>query len=83
MLTYGEAPMAYGLTRGMARVIGVDLVKAVTEGWMSRDELGALVEACVDCERSAQCTAWLAETVQASGLPGFCINKVDLEHLRG
>jgi hypothetical protein len=83
MLTYGEAPMAYGLTRGMARVVGVDLVRAVTEGWMSRDELGALVTACTRCGKSADCVAWLAGTAQARALPGYCANKPDLEALRG
>lgn len=83
MLTYGEAPLAYGLTRGMARVIGVDLVRAVTEGWLSRAELGALVETCVGCRQAASCTAWLARTVDAPALPGYCANKSDLEALRG
>ena len=65
MLTYGEAPLAYGLTRGMARVIGVDLVRAVTEGWLSRAELGALVETCVGCRQAASCTAWLRRSACA------------------
>lgn len=83
MLTYGEAPMAWGLTRGMALVIGVDLVAAVTEGWLARDELGALVEACQGCASQALCAAWLGATPRAAALPSYCPNKSDLESLRG
>lgn len=82
MLTYGEAPMAYGLTRGMARVIGVDLVRAVTEGWISRDDLAGLVDTCAACTQRARCAAWLGETVAAPALPGYCANKSGLEALR-
>jgi len=30
----------------MARTIGCSLTDAVVDGWLSRDELGALVEVC-------------------------------------
>jgi hypothetical protein len=83
MLTYGEAPLAYGMTRGMARAIGVDLVQAVTEGWMSREELGTLVAACAKCDHAARCLSWLAGAGTAPVLPAYCVNKSDLEALRG
>ncbi len=83
MLTHGEAPLAYGRVRGMARVIGVDPVQAVTEGWMSREALGALVESCLACRHSQACTAWLAKTVSAPAPPGFCPIGSALAALRG
>lgn len=83
MLTYGEAPVAWGLTRGMAQAIGVDLVAAVTEGWLGRDELGALVAACQACDAQPRCAAWLGATPRAAALPAYCPNKADLEALRG
>ena len=37
-----EAPFAWGLTRGMARVLGINLVEAVSEGWFSRRDLAEM-----------------------------------------
>lgn len=83
MIGYVEAPKAWGLTRGMARVLGVNLVEAVTEGWLSRGELDDLVASCEACQHSADCTAWLAVTIRAEGLPPYCRNKSEIESLRG
>lgn len=74
MIGYVEAPRAWGLVRGMARALGVDLVGAVTEGWLTRAELAALVETCESCDRAGECTAWLAVHVQSEGPPPFCHN---------
>ena len=43
MMGYVDAPRAWGYTRGMARVLGVNLTSAVVEGWLSREELADLV----------------------------------------
>ena len=75
MVGYLEAPKAWALTRGMARLLGLNLVEAVTEGWYSRGDLAALVEACAICDQSARCTAYLSVTTSAESLPGFCPNK--------
>lgn len=81
MIGYSEAPMAWGLTRGMARVLGVSLPTAVVEGWLSRAELAALVDRCQACGQKTACTAWLASAASAPCLPVFCPNKRDLEVL--
>lgn len=81
MIGYVEAPMAWGLTRGMARVLGVNLTDAVIDGWMSRDELAGLVDRCQACGQDAQCMDWLARTAKAQTLPGCCANKRALEAL--
>lgn len=81
MIGYVEAPKAWGLTRGMARVLGINLADAVIEGWLTRPELAELVDRCQACDRSADCTGWLALTVSADGLPDFCPNKRALEAL--
>lgn len=83
MIDYIEAPRAWGMTRGMARVIGVNLVGAVTDGWLSRDGLAELVETCACCSQSTRCTAFLAITPQSLSVPGFCPNKPGLEALNG
>ena len=60
MIGYVEAPMAWGLTRGMGRVLGVNLADAVIEGWLSRAELAVLVGRCQACDKAEDCTRWLA-----------------------
>ena len=82
MMAYGEAQFAWGLARGMARVLGVDLVEAVTEGWFSRQELARMVKVCEDCDQSPRCTAFLAVTTRAEALPAFCHNKPQIEALQ-
>jgi hypothetical protein len=81
MIGYVEAPMAWGLTRGMARAVGVNLTGAVVEGWLSRAELGDLVDRCQACGRIEDCTRWMARHVTAEALPEFCPNKRPLESL--
>lgn len=81
MMGYPETPMAWGLTRGMARVLGVNLPRAVVEGWLSRAELGRLVDRCQSCNQKGACTAWLATAASAPCLPVFCPNKPELEVL--
>jgi Family of unknown function (DUF6455) len=81
MIGYVEAPMAWGLTRGMGRVVGVNLTDAVVEGWFSRSELAALVDRCQACGRSVDCTGWLAGHAKAEALPAFCANKAGIEAL--
>lgn len=82
MIGYVEAPMAWGLTRGMARVLGVNLTDAVVDGWMSREELAELVDRCQACDRSCDCVPWLGMMARAEALPAFCKNKSAIESLR-
>jgi hypothetical protein len=77
-----EDPRAWGYTRGAARVVGVNLTGAVVDGWLTRTELAALVQACHRCVASDPCTDFLARTVTADSLPAYCPNKAALEALR-
>ncbi|MDP4031251.1 MAG: DUF6455 family protein [Pseudorhodobacter sp.] len=81
MLGFIEAPRAWGLTQGMARVMGVSLPHAVVEGWLTRRDLATLVERCQSCGKSSDCTLWLARVAAADALPGFCHNKAEIESL--
>lgn len=81
MIGYVEAPLAWGLTRGMAQVLGLSLPEAVVDGWLSRSELATLVGRCQVCERSADCTGWLARVAKADALPDYCPNKATIEAL--
>lgn len=77
-----EDPRAWGYTRGAARVVGVNLTGAVLEGWLARAELAALVQVCQGCDSLQPCTDFLAHTVRAETLPGYCPNKAAIESLR-
>ena len=81
MIGYVEAPRAWGLTRGMARVLGLNLTRAVLDGWVTREELADLVDRCQACGCSGDCTAWLARMVSSEALPDYCPNKRSLEAL--
>lgn len=82
MIAYPNAPRAWGYTRGMARSLGLALPEAVIEGWLSREELGALVAACSQCGATCDCTSWLAQGKQSTSAPVFCPNGAALEQLR-
>lgn len=81
MIGYVEAPRAWWLTHGMARAAGVSLPRAVTEGWLSRRELAALVARCQGCGCAEQCSSWLATATAQGALPEFCGNKAEIEAL--
>ena len=82
MIAYPDAPRAWGYTRGMARNLGYSLPEAVLDGWLSRAELGALVEACSNCGATRDCTSWLARGGQGQETPAFCPNGPALQALR-
>jgi len=80
MYGFTEAPQAWGLTQGMARLAGVNLPSAVIEGWLTRKELARLVGQCQTCTESQRCLHWLA--LAASGaMPDDCPNKPVIESL--
>jgi hypothetical protein len=80
MIGIGKGPDAWGLTQAMARRAGFDLPAAVVEGWLTRPEVSALVDACTRCGLTPLCAEWL-EIARVPDLPAFCRNKDDLEAL--
>lgn len=81
MIGYEEMPKAWWLTRGMARISGVNLPHAVVEGWLPRTELKSLITRCDACRVGHDCEAWLAQSGKASAMPDFCPNKPAIEAL--
>ncbi len=81
MIGFPEAPRAWWLTRGMARISGVNLPRAVVEGWLLRDELEALITRCAACRQSEVCESWLGRSGAAHAMPDFCPNKPGIEAL--
>lgn len=83
MIGYPEAPKAWWLTRGMGRISGVNLPRAVVDGWLRRAELADLVARCAACQQGAACESWLAMSARAQSMPDFCPNKRGIEALAG
>lgn len=81
MIGFPEAPKAWWRTRGMARISGVNLPRAVVEGWLPRAELEDLIARCAVCEREAECESWLGHSGPARAVPEFCPNKARIEAL--
>ena len=81
MIGYEEMPKAWWLTRGMARISGVNLSYAVVEGWLPRAELGSLIARCDACDHGGTCEAWLAQSGRAAAMPDFCPNQAAIEAL--
>ena len=81
MIGYADAPRAWWLTRGMARVAGVNLSQAVLDGWLSRDELSRIIAACESCPKGGSCEGWLATSGPETEMPAFCPNKASIESL--
>jgi len=76
-----EAPRAWWLTQGMARAVGLNLPRAVLDGWISRSELAALVLRCHTCTQQTTCTTFLADAMRSPQLPSFCPNAAEIERL--
>ncbi|MBK6467682.1 MAG: hypothetical protein IPL38_10595 [Rhodobacter sp.] len=81
MIGYTDAPRAWWLTRGMARISGVNLPQAVVDGWLSRDELAGIIARCEGCALSHSCERWMAHSGRETAMPEFCPNKPVIESL--
>jgi hypothetical protein len=65
----------------MARISGVNLPRAVVEGWLQRVELEELIARCAACGQGASCEVWLGKSGAADAMPDFCPNKAGIEAL--
>jgi Family of unknown function (DUF6455) len=80
MIGFAEHPKAWWLTRGMARLTGLNLPGAVVEGWLQPREVAALVTRCAACGRDGECAPGLDV---ARSIPAYCPNKPGIEALGG
>lgn len=83
MIGYVDAPVTWGLVRGMARRAGVDVPRAVIDGWLTRADLASIVSRCKSSGCAKGCMDILA---QPSGPahqspPAFCAIKQELDAL--
>ena len=83
MIGYVEAPISWALIRGMARRAGVDVPRAVAEGWLSRENLAVLVDRCQSGGCTASCINLLGKPqgTHSHPPPAFCAIRAELEAL--
>lgn len=71
------------LVRGMARVTGVELVRAYDQGDLNQAEWADIVTRCRSCEWADRCKTWLAAREDNSDiLPCICRNSDSLGRLK-
>ena len=82
MFEYTQAPITWALVRGMAQRAGFDAPRAVLDGWLSRAELGRLVDMCQKADCAKGCMDVLATPSKTTAAPPqFCAIKAELEAL--
>ena len=81
MIGYAEAPHAWARAQRMAQVGGVNLARAVVDGWLARHELGAIVACCQGCGADAACGRWLDRALPVRRAPAFCANRATIAGL--
>jgi len=83
MIGYVDAPITWSLVRGMARRAGVDVPRAVIDGWLTRADLAEIVERCATGACAKGCIDVLATSngSVAQSPPSFCAIKAELEAL--
>ena len=83
MIGYVDAPVTWGLVRGMARRAGVDVPRAVIDGWLTRADLAKIVDRCAMGDCAKGCIDVLATNTGPAPQfpPSFCAIKAELEAL--
>lgn len=82
MIGYVDAPITWGLVRGMARRAGIDMPRAVIDGWLTRADLAAIVSRCNTSGCTKGCMDVLARPSTAhQSPPSFCAIRTELEAL--
>jgi len=82
MIAYPQMSRGWSSASGTGRALGVDLAKAVVDGWLTRQELSGLVQQCEQCATPAVCAIWRSDPAAATALPAACSNKTQIEALR-
>lgn len=72
----GHPETHFWLTRSVARVMGVNLSQAMTNGTLTARDYAALVSRCRTCTRVAECQNWLGQQrSEPPDPPRHCLNR--------
>ncbi|MBT54826.1 MAG: hypothetical protein CMF72_15670 [Mameliella sp.] len=78
----GDETTHYWRVQRMAKVTGVDLVRAVNEGLLSQADWAGLVSCCRGCSWAEGCGHWLdSPGADTRALPSPCVNRKRLAAL--
>lgn len=79
----GDPSRHFFMTRSVARVMGVNLTKAMHNGVLQPESYASMVSACRDCALVEACETWLASRTDISEVPPpGCRISVPLSDLR-
>jgi hypothetical protein len=79
----GGADRHFWLTRSMARMIGVNLSRAMAAGRLTPQGYAEMVSHCRCASSCDRCVEWLAaQSGRAEAVPDFCVNAGRLNALR-
>lgn len=83
MVGYVETPITWGLVRGMARRAGLDVPRAVFDGWLTRADLAKIVTQCqmADCAKGCMDVLSTPTGPAPQSPPSFCAIRAELEAL--
>lgn len=82
MSRLGDPALHFYMTRGIARLLDVNLGDALREGRLSPDAYAKMVTRCRGCAYAAQCKEMLAKTVDLDAPPPHCPNDASFRSLR-
>lgn len=78
----GDAELHFWLTRSVAKVMGISLTEAMSNGRLTAQDYASLVTTCRGCNRVGTCQCWLGEQLQTSpSAPPGCLNGTALATL--
>ena len=71
----GDPAHHFWLTRSVARVMGLSLAEAMTEGRLTKEEFARMVTRCRGCGQVSACEHWLgASATLSDSAPPQCLN---------
>lgn len=83
ILHLGAKDQHFWITYSVARVIGLNLPKAITAGKLHRREVDQMVNRCRTCQHVDTCQQWLAHSQAGQQTPlDVCSNANVLNRLR-
>ncbi|MDJ0825239.1 MAG: DUF6455 family protein [Rhodobacter sp.] len=79
-----EAARTACLMHGMADKLGVTPTAALADGRLNQAGLDDMVARCRSCAKSDDCILWMVDhATGATAAPDYCLNREELQALRG
>ncbi|WP_425039986.1 DUF6455 family protein [Primorskyibacter sp. S187A] len=82
MAQLGDPTLHFYMTRGMARMIGVNLGDALRDGRLKPADYANMVTRCRGCPHASSCQDIMAQNTNLASPPEQCPNRLQLRQLR-